>query len=158
MCLPQLGLRLDGYQSGAILLIRGAEMKHHVAPWEGDGEHGSRYAFDHTTYESVRRWCQGKNSDEGCQDPVFFKAEKKDRLKRVPISRKPPRNAKGKGKGEKLPKRPKRGERSSNPRSTAIDEEAAQASQPLDIEESPIESIEKSAKRKVDDQDREGES
>jgi len=158
MCLPQLGLRLDGYQSGAILLFRGAELKHYVAPWEGDGEHGFRYAFDHTTHESVRRWCQGKKSDGGYQKPVFLKAEKKDRLKRVPISRKPPKDAKGKGKEKELPKRPKREEKGSNPGTAATTEEEAQAPEPLVIEEPPIDSTKRSAKRKVDDEDDEGES
>lgn len=108
MCLPQRELRLGGYQSGSISFFRGAELKHHVAPWEGDGEHGFGYAFDHTMHESVRRWCQGRRSDGGYQKPVLLEAEKNDRLKRAPISRKPPKIAKGKGKEKELPKRPRK--------------------------------------------------
>ena len=71
MCLTQLGVRLDGYQSGAILLFRGAEMKHFVAPWEGIGEDGCRYAFDHTTHESVRKAVMAKKEYPEYKKPDF---------------------------------------------------------------------------------------
>ena len=50
MCFNQLRLRLDGYNSGAVLLIRGGELDHYLSPWNGE----CRYAFDHTTHETVR--------------------------------------------------------------------------------------------------------
>ncbi len=101
---------------------------------------------------------KAKNLTDWYQKPVFLKAEKKDRLKRVPISRKPPKDAKGKGKEKELPKRPKREDKGSNPGTAATAEEEAQAPEPLVIEEPPIDSTKQSAKRKVDDQDDEGES
>jgi hypothetical protein len=50
MCLPQLGLKLDGYGPGTITLFRGAELRHFTAPWKGT----DRYEFHHTTHESCR--------------------------------------------------------------------------------------------------------
>lgn len=58
MCLKELGIRLSGYQNGAMLLFRGAEIRHYVAPWLPKGENGCRYAFDHTTHKSVEKWAR----------------------------------------------------------------------------------------------------
>ncbi len=107
MCLPQLGLRLDGNQSGAILLFRGAELKHYVAPWEGDGEHGFRYAFDHTTHESVRRWCQGKKSDGGYQKPVSSRRRRKTGSKESRYLASPPKTQRTKARKKNCQKDPK---------------------------------------------------
>lgn len=49
MCINKLGIALDGYGDGAVLLFRGTEMKHYISQWTGD----YRYAFDHTTHQSV---------------------------------------------------------------------------------------------------------
>ena len=49
MCFNQLGIALDGYGDGAVLLLRGTEMKHYISQWSGN----YRYAFDHTTHQSV---------------------------------------------------------------------------------------------------------
>ena len=49
MCANQLGIALDGYGDGAVLLFRGTEMKHYISQWSGN----YRYAFDHTTHQSV---------------------------------------------------------------------------------------------------------
>ena len=50
MCFNQLRLRLDGYRNGSILLFKGSHINHYLSPWTGE----CRYAFDHTTHESVR--------------------------------------------------------------------------------------------------------
>lgn len=49
MCIRKLGIALDGYKHGAVLLFRGTEMEHYVSHWTGE----YRYAFDHTTHRSV---------------------------------------------------------------------------------------------------------
>lgn len=49
MCFNQLGIALDGYGDGAVLLFRGTETKHYISQWSGN----YRYAFDHTTHQSV---------------------------------------------------------------------------------------------------------
>ena len=49
MCINKLGIALDGYGDGAVLLFRGTEMKHYISHWSG----AYRYAFDHTTHQSV---------------------------------------------------------------------------------------------------------
>ena len=49
MCINKLGIALDGYGDGAVLLFRGTEMKHYISQWSGN----YRYAFDHTTHRSV---------------------------------------------------------------------------------------------------------
>ena len=51
LCFNQLGLCLEGYQAGAVVLFRGHELKHYIGPWTGK----DRYAFDHTTHESFRK-------------------------------------------------------------------------------------------------------
>ncbi len=50
MCFNQLRLRLNGYRNGSILLFKGSHINHYLSPWTGE----FRYAFDHTTHESVR--------------------------------------------------------------------------------------------------------
>ena len=69
MCLKELGIRLDGYQSGAMLLFRGTEMSHYTAVWNQD--EGCRYAFDHTTHESVRRATKRKQPYKEYEQPDF---------------------------------------------------------------------------------------
>ena len=69
MCLKELGVRLDGYQSGAMLLFRGTEMAHFTANWNQD--EGYRYAFDHTTHESVRRATKDKEPYKEYEPPHF---------------------------------------------------------------------------------------
>ena len=69
MCLKELGIRLDGYQSGAMLLFRGTEMAHYTNVWDQD--EGCRYAFEHTTHESVRRATQGKQPYKEYERPDF---------------------------------------------------------------------------------------
>ena len=49
MCINKLGIALDGYGDGAVLLFRGTEMRHYISQWSGN----YRYAFDHTTHQSV---------------------------------------------------------------------------------------------------------
>ena len=109
MCLPQLGLRLDGYQSGAILLFRGAESKHYVAPWEGDGEHGFRYAFDHTTHESVRRWCQGKKSDGLVPKARLPQGGEERPAQKGPDISQAPQRRKGQRQGKRTAKKTQKG-------------------------------------------------
>ncbi|KAL6720028.1 hypothetical protein ACLMJK_001949 [Lecanora helva] len=49
MCINKLGIALDGYKNGAILLFCGTELDHYISEWNGK----YRYAFDHTTHQSV---------------------------------------------------------------------------------------------------------
>ncbi len=49
MCVNKLGIAMDGYGDGAVLLFRGTELKHYISQWSGS----YRYAFDHTTHQSV---------------------------------------------------------------------------------------------------------
>ena len=70
MCLHELGIRLDGYGDGAMLLFRGIELHHYVAPWNWD-EGGYRYAFDHTTHESIRQVVLKKKSYPNYVEPKF---------------------------------------------------------------------------------------
>lgn len=49
MCVNKLGIALDGYGDGAVLLFREVEMKYYISQWSGN----YRYAFDHTTHQSV---------------------------------------------------------------------------------------------------------
>ena len=49
MCIRKMGIALDGYKHGAVLLFRGTEMRHYLSHWTGK----YRYAFDHTTHQSV---------------------------------------------------------------------------------------------------------
>lgn len=49
MCINKLGIALEGYKDGAVLLFRGTEMPHYVSRWRGK----YRYAFDYTTHQSV---------------------------------------------------------------------------------------------------------
>ena len=49
MCFNQLGVKLSGYKSGSIMMIRGRDLRHYVAPWTGK----DRYAFDFTCHESI---------------------------------------------------------------------------------------------------------
>lgn len=73
MCLNELGLRLDGYQSGAMLLFRGAEIYHYVSPW--NVTEGYRYAFDHTSHQSVRTSVLDKKPYPPYKQPRFSKDE-----------------------------------------------------------------------------------
>ena len=130
MCLQDLGLRLDGYGDGAMLLFRGTELHHYVAPWNW-AQGGYRYAFDHTTHESVRKVIQNKEPYPEYMEPDFpeddpnYKpkpeSEKKDQAsdnqtqgsrankdkgkkattkKEAPKKKAPTKKAKGKGKAK----------------------------------------------------------
>lgn len=55
MCVKKLGIALDGYGDGAVLLFRGTEMNHYISRWSGN----YRYAFDHTTHQSVEDAIKG---------------------------------------------------------------------------------------------------
>ena len=136
MCLPQLGVRLDGYQSGAILLFRGTEMNHYVAPWEGVGEDSCRYAFDHTTHESVRRTVLSDKYQKYREyvKPDLTKKNGQDESKpdqelRRPVKAKTTKtaNAKGKGKGKAKEVSVKLGTKRKEPSSTAPEMEVAEA-------------------------------
>ena len=70
MCLEELGVRLEGYGDGAMLLFRGTELHHYVAPWNW-AEGGYRYAFDHTTHESVRQVVLNKKPYIEYIEPTF---------------------------------------------------------------------------------------
>lgn len=50
VCVPQLGLRPEGYRSGSILLVRGDKLLHYTAPYKGE----CRTCFVLTTHQSVR--------------------------------------------------------------------------------------------------------
>ncbi|KAI4178444.1 MAG: hypothetical protein L6R41_008390, partial [Letrouitia leprolyta] len=54
MVLKQLGIILPGYRSGAPLQFRGSIPSHFITKWNGK----CRFAFDHTTKDSVRRWVE----------------------------------------------------------------------------------------------------
>ena len=130
MCLEELGVRLDGYGDGAMLLFRGTELHHYVAPWNWK-QGGYRFAFDHTTHESVRRVVQNKEAYPEYVEPEFpeddpnYKpkpeSKKKDHAsdnetqgsrakkgkgkkatakKEVPEKKAPAKKAKGKGKAK----------------------------------------------------------
>ena len=71
MCIKELGVRLDAYQSGALLLFRGTEMAHFTANW--NQHDGYRYAFDHTTHESVRKATEAKQPYKEYEPPRFSK-------------------------------------------------------------------------------------
>ena len=49
MCINKLGIALEGYGDGAVLLFQGTEMKHYISQWSGH----YRYAFDHTTHQPI---------------------------------------------------------------------------------------------------------
>ena len=84
MCFNDLGIRCDGYGSGAILLLRGTEMEHFVGPYKG----AYRYAFDHTTHESVRKRVEGMKAYQEYTKPDFSPAKPK---KKQPPRRKAPK-------------------------------------------------------------------
>ena len=46
MCFKKLGITLQDYKNGAILLFGGSEMLHYISEWNGI----YRHAFDHTTH------------------------------------------------------------------------------------------------------------
>ena len=106
MCFNQLGIALDGYGDGAVLLFRGTEMRHYISQWSGN----YRYAFDHTTHQSVEdaitahektgRWGPEK-------DPEAPKASKGGRKSKKPDDEDDEKpdggdaSGKSKGKGKK---------------------------------------------------------
>ena len=75
MCINQLGIALDGYGDGAVFLFRGTEMRHYISQWSGK----YRYAFDHTTHQSVEdavtrheetgRWGSKKDPKQDAEEP-----------------------------------------------------------------------------------------
>lgn len=99
MCINKLGIALDGYGDGAVLLFRGTEMKHYISQWSGN----YRYAFDHTTHQSVEnairhyektgRWAPEKDPEEAktAQGP---KGAKKSNTPKVKDDKKPDAPAK----------------------------------------------------------------
>lgn len=58
MVLRDLGIVLDGYKSGATLQFRGNIFGHYITEWTGK----CRYAFDHTTKNTVRKEVQASIS------------------------------------------------------------------------------------------------
>lgn len=60
MVLKQLGIVLEGYQSGSTLHFRGTVFSHYITEWKGK----CRFAFDHTTKDSVRREVQADIAQE----------------------------------------------------------------------------------------------
>lgn len=99
MCINKLGIALDGYGDGAVLLFRGTEMKHYISQWSGN----YRYAFDHTAHQSVEnairhyektgRWAPEKDPEEAetAQGP---KGAKKSTTPKVKDDKKPDAPAK----------------------------------------------------------------
>lgn len=87
MCINKLGIALDGYGDGAVLLFRGTEMKHYISQWSGN----YRYAFDHTTHQSVEnairhyektgRWGPEKDPEKAETAPGSKGARKSKRTK-----------------------------------------------------------------------------
>lgn len=71
MCLKKLEIRLAGYEDGAMLLFRGTEINHYVTPWNW-AEDDYRYAFDHTTHESIRQAVLNKKSYPDYEQPKFL--------------------------------------------------------------------------------------
>lgn len=51
ICINKLGIAMQGYKNGAVLLFRGTEMFHYISEWNGD----YRYVFYHTRHKSVAR-------------------------------------------------------------------------------------------------------
>ncbi|KAL8752737.1 MAG: hypothetical protein Q9184_005640 [Pyrenodesmia sp. 2 TL-2023] len=68
MVLRDLGVVLHGYQSGATLHFRGNILWHYTTEWTGK----CRYAFDHTTKQSIRAQVEADNAKkrEAALDPV----------------------------------------------------------------------------------------
>lgn len=94
MCINKLGIALDGYGDGAVLLFRGTEMKHYISQWSGN----YRYAFDHTTHQSVEnairyyeetgRWGPQKDPEE-VQTAQGSKGARKSKRTKVEDDKKP---------------------------------------------------------------------
>lgn len=84
MCINKLGIALDGYGDGAVVLFRGTEMKHYISQWTGS----YRYAFDHTTHQLVEdavrehdrtgRWGPSKDSRRSKDRKGATKSKKPD--------------------------------------------------------------------------------
>lgn len=76
MVFKELGIILPGYQSGAAMQFRGTILKHFIGKWTG----GSRYAFDHTTHESVRKAAEllKEKGENGESKIVYDPDAKKD--------------------------------------------------------------------------------
>ncbi len=107
MCLPQLGLSLDGYQSGAILLSRGAELKHYVAPWEGDGEHGFNTLSIIPRMKACVGGAKAKNPTEGTKSPSSSRRRRKTGSKGSRYLASPPKTQRVKARKKNCQKDPK---------------------------------------------------
>lgn len=68
MVLRDLGVVLHGYQSGATLHFRGNILYHYTTTWTGK----CRYAFDHTTKQSIRAQVEADNAKkrEAAMEPL----------------------------------------------------------------------------------------
>lgn len=69
MCINKLGIALEGYKDGAVLLFRGTDMYHYVSQWKGE----YRYAFDHTTHASVAAMVEHHRKNGVWRDPALIK-------------------------------------------------------------------------------------
>lgn len=122
MCFNQIGLKLNGYKSGAVLLIRGGEISHYIAPWKGE----CRYAFDHTTHKTVRETVD-RERDRGSKSPANSstnnKKRKLDATEDSPSEKDEP--------GSPAKKRKARGLKAENSKSgKVVDDEAAGQEEP----------------------------
>lgn len=79
MVLKDLGIVLDGYQSGATLHFRGNIFEHYTTAWTGK----CRYAFDHTCKQSVRAQVQADVAKRALQ-PAVAKASEHETDSEVP--------------------------------------------------------------------------
>lgn len=127
MCVKKLGIALDGYGDGAVLLFRGTEMEHFISRWSGN----YRYAFDHTTHQSVEdaiekhektgRWGP-KKDPQAEKAPKGPKGGRKSKKRNDKDDKKPDEGG-ASGKPQDEPEKPKKRKRGDDD-----DEEPSEAS------------------------------
>ncbi|KAL8920488.1 MAG: hypothetical protein Q9208_006237 [Pyrenodesmia sp. 3 TL-2023] len=104
MVFKELGIILPGYGSGAAMQFRGTILKHYIGQWTGK----CRYAFDHTTHDTVRKAAENlKQKREDGKSSIIFdpdapEKDKKDNKKNEP---KPKPKRKPKAPATSSPKR-----------------------------------------------------